>query len=49
MSLAKNIEKNYSLREKCPNSKFFLAGIFLHSDWIGRDTPYVDTFHAVTL
>ena len=23
MSFAKNIEKNYSLREKCPNSEFF--------------------------
>ena len=36
MSFAKNIEKNYSLREKCPNSEFFLVLIFQHSDWIRR-------------
>ena len=49
MSFAKNIEKNYSLREKCPNSEFFLVRIFLHSDWIRRDTPHLDTFHALIL
>ena len=49
MSSAKNIEKNYSLREKCPNSDFFLVRFFLHSDWIRRDIPYLDTFHAVIL
>ena len=26
------------LREKCPNTEFFLALIFPHSDWIRRDT-----------
>ena len=26
------------LREKCPNTEFFLVRIFLHSDWIGRFT-----------
>ena len=38
-----------SLREKCPNTEFFLVRIFPHSDWIWRDTPYsyLDTFHAV--
>ena len=46
MSFAKNIEKNYSLREKCPNSEFFLACIFPHSDWIRRDTPYSGKFWA---
>ena len=25
-----------SLREKCPNTEFFLVRIFLHSDWIRR-------------
>ena len=49
MSFAKNIEKNYSLREKCPNSEFFLVRIFLHLGWIRRDTPYLDTFNAVIL
>ena len=47
------------MREKCPNTEFFLVRIFLHSDWIWRvfrpnvgkygpeKTPYLDTFHAV--
>ena len=26
-----------SLREKCPNTEFFLVRIFPHSDWIRRD------------
>ena len=26
------------LREKYPNTEFFLVRIFLHSDWIGRFT-----------
>ena len=29
-----------ALREKCPNTEFFLVRIFLHSDWIRRDTLY---------
>ena len=35
-----------TLREKCPNTGFFLARIFLHSDWIRRDTktPYFGQF-----
>ena len=28
----------YSLREKCPNAKFFLVHIFSHSDWMRRFT-----------
>ena len=49
MSFAKNIEKNYSLRENCPNSQFFVVLIFLHLDWIRRDTPYLNTFHSTIL
>ena len=30
-----------SLREKCPNTEFFLVRIFPHSHWIQRDTPYL--------
>ena len=32
------------LREKCPNTEFFLARIFPHSDWIRRDTKYVGKY-----
>ena len=28
----------FTLREKCPNTEFFLVRIFVHSDWIRRDT-----------
>ena len=44
------------LREKCPNTEFFLVRIFPHSGWIfspnagkygPEKTPYLDTFHAV--
>ena len=44
------------LREKCPNTEFFVVRIFPHSDWIfspnagkyrSEKTPYLDTFHAV--
>ena len=28
---------------------FLLVHIFLHSDWIWRDNPYTDTFHAVQI
>ena len=37
----------FFLREKCPNTEFFLVHIFPHSDWNRRDTPYLDTFHVV--
>ena len=30
----------FTLREKCPNTEFFLVPIFPHSDWIRRDTEY---------
>ena len=29
-----------SLREKCPNTEFFVVRIFPHSDWVRRDTEY---------
>ena len=39
-----------ALREKCPDTEFFLVHIFLHSDWIRRFTgPYLDTFHLVMI
>ena len=41
-----------SLREKCPNTEFFLVRIFMHSDWIQEITdqkkaPYLDSFHVL--
>ena len=36
--------KIFTLREKCPNTEFFLVHIFPHSDWIRRDTPYLFVF-----
>ena len=33
-----------SLRGKCPDTEFCLVRIFLHSDLIGRDTPYLSVF-----
>ena len=33
-----------ALREKCPNTEFFLVRFFPHSDWIRRDTPYLSVF-----
>ena len=35
-----------TLREKCPNTEFFLVRIFWHSD---QKSPYLDTFQAVEL
>ena len=49
-----------SLREKCPDTEFFLVRIFPQSNWYlpvftpstGKygpgKTPYLDTFHTVT-
>ena len=38
---------NYeALREKCSNTEFFLVRIFLHSDWIQRDTPCFSVFSS---
>ena len=34
----------WALREKCPNTEFLLDCIFLHLDWIRRDTPYLSVF-----
>ena len=36
--------KDYTLREKCPNTEFFLVCIFPHLDWIQRDTKYLSVF-----
>ena len=30
--------------EKCPNMEFFLVLIFLHLNWIQRDSPYLYVF-----
>ena len=32
------------LREKCPNTEFFLVRVFPHSDWIRRDTHSFSTY-----
>ena len=32
------------MREKFPNTEFFLVRIFPHSDWIRRDTEYLSVF-----
>ena len=37
-----------SLREKCPNPEFFLARIFLYSDWIQENTDQ-EKLHIWTL
>ena len=37
-----------TLREKCPNTEFFLACIFLYSDWILTDTLYLSLFSPNT-
>ena len=36
--------RGWKIREKCPNTDFFLVHIFPHSDWIWRDTPYLSVF-----
>ena len=41
-------EKNLTLPEKCPNTEFFLARIFPHSDWIRRNTSYLFVFSPNT-
>ena len=33
-----------TLREKCPNTEFFLVRIFPHSEWIRKDTNYLSVF-----
>ena len=38
------IKKELTLREKCPNTEFFLVLIFPHLDWIRRDTEYTVKF-----
>ena len=43
----------FSLREKCPNTKFFLVLIFLYLDWIQKYTDQkklgIRTLHAVSV
>ena len=34
-----------TVREKCPNTEFFLVRILPQSDWIGGDTPYLSVFN----
>ena len=34
--------------ELCPNTELFLVRIFLYSDWIRRDTPYLSVFSPNT-
>ena len=40
----KNNHITMSIREKCPNTDFFLVRIFPYSDRIRRDTPYLSVF-----
>ena len=42
--LSSNSRSNIALREKFPNTELILVGIFPHSDWIRRDTPYLSVF-----
>ena len=35
-----------TLREKYPNTEFFLVRVFPHSNWIRRDTPYLSVFNS---
>ena len=43
LKYAKQKEKQ-KLREKCPNTEFFLVRIFPYSDWIRKDAPYLSVF-----
>ena len=43
-NILKKIQVEVSLCEKCSNTEFFLVSIFLHSDWIRRDTEYLPLF-----
>ena len=38
-----------SMREKCPNTEFFLVRIFLHSHWIQRFTPYSVRYRKIRI
>ena len=38
----------FFLREKCPNTEFFLVRIFPHLDWIRKDTEYLSVFSPNT-
>ena len=41
-----NYPTTLALRKKCPNMELFLVRIFLHSDWIRRDTEYLSVFSS---
>ena len=53
LSICSNIGSCFTwcfvFKTPCPNTEFFLVRIFLHSDWIRRDTRIwtLFTFHAV--
>ena len=36
----------FALREKCPNTRFFLLHIFPHLDWIWRDSDYLSVYRV---
>ena len=40
------LAEHHPLREKCPNTEFFLVRIFLYSDQ--KKTPHLDIIHALT-
>ena len=40
----RSLNFSQKLREKCPNTEFFLIRIFPHLDWIRRDNPYLSVF-----
>ena len=42
------IPVSITLREKCPNTEFFLVRIFLYSDWIWRFTEQICVFSPNT-
>ena len=42
------MQYTFTLREKCPNTEFFLVRILSHSDWIRRNTEYLSVFNPNT-
>ena len=41
VELREEIKIHTAMREKCPNTEFFLVRVLIHSDWIRRDTEYL--------
>ena len=35
---------SHTLREKCPNTEFFLVRVSPYSEWIWKDTEYLSVF-----